>query len=326
MNRITEQEARKEILARVVVSKQNVTLAEDYLLCQPRDKVYESLAVVSDFTREQGHTKPDRIILHRDADIEADLTRGAEYFTSVLSIAEAIWLCIHEGILIHSSQRVEFDNHIRWTTIPPQGGSGQSGGWTLEEFRMELPRTIAFSFSHRRIDTSETLTNPNLFLLESGISGADAEVVEALQDSVNCFRKRLFRPAVVLLGKAMEGAWVEAGIALAQSVSEGSQFNKSKFVEKMTSETPVMKKIDEVLNLYKNKNLIGDIPDRCGVRTSEVENIIVWSKVLQMARNAIHFGVKPIIPNSYEKVAVLLLSGAENLSKLYLIKKTAETI
>jgi len=63
-----------------------------------------------------------------------------------------------------------------------------------------------------------------------------------------------------------------------------------------------------------------------GIRAGEIESIVIWSEVLRDARNAIHFGVKPVIPNTYEKVAVLLLAAADNLSKLYHIKRVAEQL
>ena len=122
----------------------------------------------------------------------------------------------------------------------------------------------------------------------------------------------------------MEGAWVEVGIALIHSVPDDVRFDKAKFEESITDAISVMKKIDKVLQLYKNKDLVGHVVNECGIRASELENIAIWSKVLQDARNAIHYGVKPTIPNTYEKVAVLLLASADSLSKLYHIKRIAE--
>ena len=59
---------------------------------------------------------------------------------------------------------------------------------------------------------------------------------------------------------------------------------------------------------------------------SAIDSIIVWSEVLREARNAIHFGAKPTIPNSYEKVSVLLIDGAKNFSVMYKIKSIADNI
>lgn len=62
------------------------------------------------------------------------------------------------------------------------------------------------------------------------------------------------------------------------------------------------------------------------LRAGEIESVVIWSEVLREARNAIHFGVKPVIPNTYEKVAVLLLAAAGNLAKLYHIKRVAQQL
>jgi hypothetical protein len=319
---MTQEEAKEELIRRVVVTRQHVTLAKAFILNLVRIKEYEPTTLSDQFAKQRGFNKPSQISLRPDVD-EAALYQASEYLISILSLGEATWALIHEGVLLYNGHHTNLDTHVRWTTVV--AGGGQSGGWPLEELSMEVPIQITFAPSHR-YDTKEVLTNPNLFLLEAGIEGADSEVVEALQDAINCFRKELYRASVILLGKAMEGAWLEMGIALAHSVPSDAHFNKAKFIEMMTDETPLAKKIDEVRKLYKNKDLVSNVMNQTGIRAGEIEGIVIWSEVLRDARNAIHFGVKPVIPNTYEKVAVLLLAAADNLSKLYHIKRVAEKL
>lgn len=245
----------------------------------------------------------------------------AEYFISIIAIGEATWALVHDGTLLYDSVLTEIDTNLPWTDAI--AGSGSFGDWTFEEFSMKVPVSVVFAPSHR-VDTTETLTDPNLFRLAAGIEGADSEVVQAMDDAVNCFRKELYRASVVLLGKAMEGAWVEMGIALAHSATGKPGFNSEEFIEGMADESPLARKIDRILKLYRNRDLVGDAISRFGVRPGELEGVVVWSDVLRDARNAIHFGVKPLIPNDYEKVAVLLLAAANNLSKLYHVKAVAQ--
>jgi len=322
---LREEEAKKAIVQNVIVTRQHVILAKLYLLNLSRTQRHDPQPIVEQFATQQGCSKPNTVFLRPDTgtqpDVQAAIVEASEYLISVLSVEEAIWELIHEGIFLHDHNFINIGLRISWTTAVQ--GSGHSGDWRFDEFEIQVPGTINFAPSYR-YETRETLTDPNLFILEAGIKGADIEVIEALQDAVNCFRKQLYRPAVVLLGKAMEGAWVEVGIALIHSVPDSARFDKAKFEESITDAISIMKKIDKVLQLYKNKDLVGHVVNECGIRASELENIAIWSKVLQDARNAIHYGVKPTIPNTYEKVAVLLLASADSLSKLYHIKRTAE--
>ena len=75
---------------------------------------------------------------------------------------------------------------------------------------------------------------PTCILLESGVEGADDEIAEALIDTVRCLRNELYRPAVTMLGKAMEGAWIELGVSLAKAMP--GEVDASKFEDVMVDE------------------------------------------------------------------------------------------
>lgn len=320
--RWTTEQVKQEITKNIIVTRQEIALATAFLLNLKRTDEYESNALIARFATERGHTKPGQVLIHPSVDIDSVIAQVAAYIVATIACAEAIWLLIHDGVLLYRNSVTDTDMHIGWTTVV-SGGSGQTGGWSLDDFRIQVPIKLSFTPSHRQT-ANEALTNPSLLVLLSKIHGADTEVVDAVQDSITCFRRNLFRATVVLLGKAMEGAWIELGVALANSVPGGTSFNKTKFLEQMADDSSTIKKANEILRLYKNKEYIGNVMDKFGIPVSEIENILVWSEVLRDARNAIHFGVRPTIPNTYEKAAVLLLAGADHLSKMYQIKRSAE--
>lgn len=122
----------------------------------------------------------------------------------------------------------------------------------------------------------------------------------------------------------MEGAWIELGCSLARAVSPEGGFNKEKSVDIMSDDnTGIATKIQKVRNLYNQKDLTDHVVKQCGISPKGLGNIIIWSDVLRESRNAIHFGVKPTIENSYEKLAVLFIDGAKNLAIIYKIKRIA---
>lgn len=315
-----QEDAKQEILKRIIVTTQHVTLAKMFILNLDRARHYESGVLQQQYAQQLEHIKPERIAL-RPTVAEGDLIQASDYLISIVSVGEAIWSLIHEGALLHDSRLTTVDTNLNWTTVV--AGSGTSGGWTFDEFSIPLPYEVFFSPSHR-FNAKETLTDPNLFLLESGITGADTEVIEALKDSIGCFRKGLYRPSTVLLGKAMEGTWIELGISIGNYIT-GTSTKKTRYLETMTDDKiSIWVKIGKILDLYNDSSLVGRLVRDSGISVNEIKNICVWSDVLREARNAIHFGVKPTIPNTYEKVAVLLLASAQNLRKLYHVKKVAE--
>ena len=126
-----------------------------------------------------------------------------------------------------------------------------------------------------------------------------------------------------MLGKAMEGAWIELGIALGRATSDDAM--RSSILKLMSDEDQsIAKKIDRVLKFYDRRDLFADIATSSGIRPRELRNVFVWSDVLREARNAIHFGTNPAAANTYEKAVVLFLEGSNSFAKMYQIKKAAD--
>ena len=322
---MTADEAKAEILKRVVVTRQHVTLAKSFLQSLPAIGPHDPFILMNQFSKQQGYQLPEKIVLHPSVNSEQPLRQTSGYFVCVLALAEAIWALIHQGYFLYMGNLQAWEAHQEWTTVVP-GQGGMSSGWSFPEYAVELPHRIVLAPSYRH-ECPQPMTDPDLFVLEAGINNADPEIVEALQDAVRCFRHELYRPAVTMLGKAMEGAWIELGCSLARAVSTKGGFNKEKFMDTMSDDnTGIATKIQKVRNLYNQKDLTDHVVKQCGISPKELDNIIIWSDVLRESRNAIHFGVKPTIENSYEKVAVLFIDGAKNLAIMYKIKRIADEL
>lgn len=134
----------------------------------------------------------------------------------------------------------------------------------------------------------------------------------------------MYRPAVTLLGKAVEGAWTELGIAL-YKYAEGQINDMEKLIEKLQNETHYMKRIQSVVRHFGSReDIYRPLVRESGITLHILQEISFWSDVVRDARNAIHFGVTPIIPNTYEKLAVLLMSAASHLKTIYMFKEYAD--
>lgn len=318
-----ENEARSEVLKRVAVSRQLVTLAKAFLLFPTRPDRFRPEEIIDEFVKQQGHEKVKHVVLHDTVDPEPHLAQVVGYLSSTVAFVQAFWDLVHSGYyMAYGASRV-IEPHQGWTTVIP-GSGGHTGGWTFPELSYVLPEN-AIRSPYWRLEEPEPITDPDLFILEAGMEGADLEVVEALQDAVRCLRNGLYRPAVTMLGKAMEGAWVELGIALADALPSIAKSQGEKVIEKLKDENRgIARKINDVRTLYERRDLLEPVIKTAAVRPEELESVVIWSNVVRVARNAIHFGAKPAVANNYEKAAVLFLEAARGLGMMYRIKQAAE--
>ena len=318
-------EAEAEIRSKTSVTKQKVTFAKAFLYNLDGIGPYNPGNLIPVFAANQGYRLPEKIVLHPSVDPDPLIEQTVGYFTCAMAIAEATWSLIHSGFFWHFGPIEQYRLDQQWTTVVP-GGGGTTAGWRFDDFSYTLPRELWKTPSFRD-EHLEILTDPDIFLNKANIENADEEVIEAIGDAILCFKYGLYRPTVTMLGKAMEGAWIEFGCSIVNAALEGDDKEKERIIQKLQDDfVSIPAKIRQVSDLYKNKDLCNHIIKEAEILPSAIDSIIVWSDVLREARNAIHFGAKPTIPNSYEKVSVLLIDGAKNFSVMYKIKRIADNI
>jgi hypothetical protein len=299
-----------------------VTLAKSFLMQvdHPREFVSEEFAMR--FSKQQGYEKTDHVVLHPSVDVERQLSQVAGRLSCELAFGHALRELISIGYYMPYAPWRVIEPSQQWTTVIP-GGGGQTAGWRFSELNHTLPEKVLRSPLCDLL-VNEPFTDPDLFALDAGLEGAHSEVVEAVRDAVLCLRHDLYRPAVSQLGKAMEGAWIELGLALASTLPIEDAV-RSRLKEKISDEDrSIAKKINDVRDLYCRRDLLGPVIKQADIRPEELNSIIVWSDVVREARNAIHFGSKPTVANTYEKVVVLFLEGAKSLTMIYTIKRAAD--
>lgn len=319
-----ESEARQQVLTRLRVSRQLLTLAKVFLAYPDRPRDFSPDQLALEFARQQGYEGVEHVVLHPSVDLDRQLKQAAGRLSCELAFGQALRELIHGGhYMAYSVQRV-VEPHQAWTTVVP-GSGGTRSSWSFSELKHVLPERVMRS-PYFEVLVNEPFTDPDLFAVDAGVEGADQEVVEALRDAALCLRNELFRPAVAQLGKAMEGAWIELGLALAKTLPTDHLVRSNKEGQMTNEDRSIAKKISDVRNLYSRRDLVGSVIAKAGIRPEELDSAVVWSDVVREARNAIHFGVKPAVANTYEKVVVLFLDGAKSLAMIYKIKRAADSL
>ncbi len=317
-----EQQFKEAVLQYVVVSNPLILLAKQFLVSQI-DEVTDTKNLLEIFTSMHGKSNPGTISFY-DSPTHEQIKQTAQYISYGLAYCEAVWSLIHSGYYYGSLDRhYHFRPDIKYTHLQHNGSSNLS--IIFDNASLLIPHILVIQFSKRKKDGPEfVLFNPEIYANEIG-SNIHKDVHEALEDSISCFRQELYRPAVTLLGKAVEGAWVELGISLynyADDQIKGAEKQK----EKLKNESNFMNRIQHVISLYESRqDIFIEVIKQTGVKPHQLKEIYFWSDVVRDSRNAIHYGIHPKIPNTYEKTAVLLMSASSHLKTLYHLKNNADT-
>jgi hypothetical protein len=232
-------------------------------------------------------------------------------------IAGKLAFCLAADSLARNGSAIASTDSQHWVPTVTFETERYKGGFPkFETFRVSFPRTLARPawYPHRQIEVIDA----DLYLRHVGPIG-DPGIEIALRMSLDCFRAALYVPCVAMLGAASEGAWMELGKALGRSRPTAPEASRT--LSRLSDPQMSFKgKIDQVASLYAQKHLFTDVYEASGVRHTEVLEIAQWSDVVREARNVLHWGSNPTVPNSYEKVAVLLMAAAGHLTSLHRIR------
>lgn len=317
-------EAETAIRQHVSVTHQKVLIAKAIAFSAATANCTSDELIAAVF-KANSITVPSRVVLHDSVDTKAALTAVADSISWRLATAEAIWSLIHAGLLFPLSEPTGDAPTVGWTTVVP-GSGGQSSSWRFEEYFLPVPGRLRRAPSSAGAE-NQFLAEPDLYLHSLGVDSMHPEVAAAFHESVKCFRNELFTASLAMLGKASEGAWLELGASLIRLVPKANEPKYSK--QRGVLEDPMMgtyRKIEAVLTIFDHQELFGPVSKASGVRLQELRSVAVWSDAVRDSRNTIHFGVTPATPNTYEKLAALLIGAVSYVRVLYRVKEATDAM
>ncbi len=319
----SQDDVRGKILERVRVTRLHVEQAKAFILDNFVDSTDRLLTAL---LREYDAKMPDKVIIHPDVPLEPQISQVAISLIWQIAFAEAVWQLIGSGVLLpKNGQFRELSHHVSWTTVYQRSG-GMSSGWQFSEFDVAVPSRLQVSVSWQ-CGTSQPLADTDLFLSEIGISGLHQEVEIALREAIRCLKHNLYLPSLAMLTKAIEGSWIELGLALLSFASGKPGFSVER-AEKVkdvlvSPEFSLFRKMRDIVQLYEQQNIFRELKRSSGVTPSMLQSAYVWSDTVREARNAIHYGKDVATPLSYESVAILLLGAGRNLRNIYALLNAA---
>lgn len=308
------EQVEKSLIDNVLVTNQMVTYAKAYFLQNFHCDTSKLLNALLENVEAQ---KPDKVVIHPSVDTKTIVNKAAKSISWRMAGCEAIWGLISSNCFIPgSTHHFTHNTSVAWTTVIP-GSGGQSSGWQLNQFAIPVPLKIIQRPSGIK-SSEQPISDPDIYMYELGIENIDNDVELSLKESVHCFRHELFLGCLALLGRASEGAWIELGKALAKIISEDDSKNGEKLINSMEDQfIGIGKKINLVLKAYEQKRIFQNVYKATGYRPIELKSCVVWSDAVRESRNSIHYGAKPAMSNTYEKVAALLIGTVPNLKMMY---------
>lgn len=324
MSSMNPADAETAIRTRVSVTLQRVVIAKA-IIAESAASSCTSEDLIAAVLKANDVVAPKTVVLHESVDTTASVNAVADAISWRLAASEAIWSLIHAGILFPLSEARGDAPSIGWTTVVP-GSGGTSAGWRFDEYMLPVPGRLRLAHSLAGAP-NQFLAEPDLYLHSLGVGGMHTEVAQSFREAVKCFRAELFTASLAMLGKASEGAWLELGASLLRHVPAAEEQKYSK--QRNVLEDPMMgplRKVDAVLTIYDHQELFGSITKASGVRLQELRTVAVWSDAVRDSRNTIHFGVAPTTPNTYEKVAALLIGAVPHIRILYRVKGAADVL
>jgi hypothetical protein len=321
MERFTDEQVREIVRNKISVSRQSVALMKGLLLenFHPTTRRMIEKAVTA-----TGCTQTDRLVLDGGED-SRKIDAAAQYFSWALCAIEAVWELVHSGLLLPASPnhmaalRVSIQIHRAFgSTVRHQSGIDILGGSELPHFPETVIRT--------RCDPKGVLlTDPDLYLTALRPHVAHVEVAEALQEAIRCFRSELFMASAVMLGKASEGVWIEIGKALLNALPKAQQSAYAKLRADLDSpNVGIAKKLRDLMKHYESKQAeYAVVAKSAGLSLDDVRLACLWSDMVRDSRNVVHYGTQPNLPNNYQNLATLLLTGSTHLRNLYALHASA---
>ena len=257
------------------------------------------------------------VVIHSSVDPIPDLKKCSEAIAWRIAASEAIWELIHSNLLIRKSPNIESEQiYVSWTTTLP-GSGGHTASWKFSEYFLPYPSTVSRPPSSTN-EPENYLSNHDLYLAQLDVSAFHTDVESSLREAVKCFRNELYTASLAMLGKAVEGSWLDLGESLIDSLP--SKFVSSIGNIKDRLENPYVgigKKIEDVVSLYERQDIFSQVSNQSGVSLNELRMAAAWSNIVRESRNSIHFGVESSTPNTYEKIAALLLGAVPHIQIIY---------
>ncbi len=294
-----EQEANAFLEEAVAVTREDIARGKDYLLNAGRGATDE---LADQWLREQHLAIPKEI--RGDAPNVKDVL---DCVGRAISVKLALFQAASE--LIASGDFISGGTVSSWQPTVDYWHLGYGGG-------VRLKNSYTFPSRIERLPLiSERSIDPDIFLQGVDCKTLHPGILYAITQSLDCFRRGLYMPAIAMLAAAAEATWTECGIAVAKKLSNtkllGVVNDPLASIAKKVTET--RKALEQVDGKALTKS--------AGQHSAKVTDAELWTTTLRDRRNALHWTKSKSFIAGHSETGILLMAAPLHIGTLEAIRE-----
>ena len=296
---LSPEAAAKHVLDAIEVTREDIARAKSWILSSDGSNTQ---GMVDDWLRQQG------IADVREVDTDAEdckdrLTSVARAYSLRLAYYQAAWELVSAGMLVSCTSTGHWEPPLGYKTS--RGG----GGIPVKEIGCPYPERI-----YRLPSALATPTDVDVFLDGVDAKAIHSGILEAIGQSLTCFRRGLYMPATVMLAAAAEATWMECGAAVARNLSD--QRLSGIVADSFASIAKVVTEVRKAIESKAAKPLL----QKAGLTIHQVADVELWTTALRDRRNALHWGKAKSFVADHSETGTLLMGAPRHIYTLEAIR------
>jgi hypothetical protein len=298
-----QNQVPQKLQAAISIKREDIARAKQFIMTQS-NCFTEGLA--EPWLQEQKITSVSVINFLAD-DAQQQIETVAREYSVLFALLQAVWELIASGDVVPVEACKPWKPQLGFNASRPGASGSQSGQFQLHN--ITFPYIPQFYRLKQDVpaDTDIFLSGINTKSLHTGIR-------EAVEQSLNCFRRGLYMPATAMLAAAAEATWTECGIKVAVKLSntklDGIVTDPYASISKKVTETrKALEGVDGKALLKTADRTIAD-----------VNNAELWTTALRERRNALHWNKAKSFAADHSETGTLLMGAPRHLGTLEAIR------
>jgi hypothetical protein len=297
---MTDEEAVKFIRSRIAVQREDIARAKSVLIgLSSGDARSHALAwLKAQNIEEVQSVQPSN---------EEQLLKLARAYSLRKAFYHALFQLVAAGEMIVTGPMARFQ--------PLLGFAEGSAFMSMQVQAAKQDMGFSEPQGFERISLPDDISaDPDIFLQGINCGSLHSGILEAVEQSLRCFKQGLYMPATAMLAAGAEATWTECGIQVAKHLSDARL--DVLFSDQYASISRKVADLRKALEQQHAKQLLKN----AGVTIAKVNDAEVWTTVLRDRRNALHWGKAKSFIADYSETATLLTAAPLHISTLEAIR------
>ena len=292
---MNNKEATEKILAAVKISREDIARSKAFILQSTESDVP---ALAEKWLKAQNYTAPKEIYLE-SGEVTETINLIARSYSLRMAFYQAVWELSNSGDVLVMDSPSNWRGSVTWRT------SRGAGGLELDHINCSFPAKIQKpplrnEFS---LDLDIFLDGLDYINLHDGIR-------MAVDQSLRCFQRGLYLPAIAMLTAAAEATWHECGSSVAKKLA--NQKLQTVMNDQYASLSKKVSELMKILQGQVGKSLLKS----AGLSLPRITDAELWTITLRDKRNALHWTKAKSFVVQHSDTAAMLLGAPIHLGAL----------